>query len=336
MKKPKISIIIPTYNASQTLPTTLESIFKQDFRDFEVVVINDGSSDKTAEIVQNWQKKRKKIKYFYQDNKGLAGARNAGIRNSQGEYFLFLDADDFIKPSHLANLWQKTESFDQKKIAFSDTRYLMAGRILKRSYRQISGFKEGEGPKEFLPRNYMPGIHSILFPRGAFAKIGLFDQNLVGAEDHDLYIRLVLVGYRFFNTGNATSIYQIREGSMSFGLKQQKRLGQAELQISKKYLKWKLKPQTRKAFLRKKQNAYIKIGSGCLREKDFNRAHYYFKKATKVPVSLHFKKRILVILQRYFPAAALVYWKTKDDLWPSELQLKINKYIGKEKYEAQS
>ena len=91
-----VSVIIPCYNHAKYLSCALDSVLGQSYSDWECVVVNDGSSDHTEEVCREYQKKDKRIKYHYQQNKGLAGARNTGIRQAVGEYILTLDADDYL------------------------------------------------------------------------------------------------------------------------------------------------------------------------------------------------------------------------------------------------
>ena len=91
-----ISIVIPLYNKEQQIGKTLESVFAQSFQDYEVVIVNDGSTDKSVEIVEGMADKR--IRLINQKNSGVSAARNKGIQESRGEYIAFLDADDEWKP----------------------------------------------------------------------------------------------------------------------------------------------------------------------------------------------------------------------------------------------
>ena len=88
-----ISVIIPVYNGEKYISECIESVLKQTFRDFEIIVINDGSTDNTAEICRKF----KNIRYFYQENKGVSKAREKGLQVSKGEYITFIDSDDTIK-----------------------------------------------------------------------------------------------------------------------------------------------------------------------------------------------------------------------------------------------
>lgn len=92
----QFSIIIPVYNTEKYLTKCLESVLKQNFEDYEILVVNDGSTDSSKDILKEFQRKNSKIKIFNQLNRGLGGARNTGIVNAQGEYLLFLDSDDYL------------------------------------------------------------------------------------------------------------------------------------------------------------------------------------------------------------------------------------------------
>jgi len=98
---PKVSVIIPTYNRAPVLPDALESLSKQSYQDFEVIVVDDGSTDNTHAVVETYCKKDSRIKYFYQENKERSAARNYGITLAQGEYIAFLDSDDIYLPSKI-------------------------------------------------------------------------------------------------------------------------------------------------------------------------------------------------------------------------------------------
>ena len=91
-----ISITIPIYNVSKYLPKCLNSIFGQDFKDFEVICVNDGSTDSSLNILKEFSKIYPNLKIITQKNQGLSVARNTGMEQAQGEYIMFVDADDFL------------------------------------------------------------------------------------------------------------------------------------------------------------------------------------------------------------------------------------------------
>src|SRR5690349_3602213 len=96
---PKVSVIIPTYNRAQFIARAVDSVLEQTYKDFEIIVIDDGSSDNTQEILKAYEGK---IRYVYQQNKGISAARNRGIQEAKGEYIAFLDSDDVWKPEKLS------------------------------------------------------------------------------------------------------------------------------------------------------------------------------------------------------------------------------------------
>lgn len=97
----KVSVILCTYNRAALLPRAISSVLRQTYADWELIIIDDGSVDATRSVVRHWMKNEKRIRYFYQKNKGLAGARNAGMRKATGDVLTFLDSDDAYHPEHL-------------------------------------------------------------------------------------------------------------------------------------------------------------------------------------------------------------------------------------------
>ena len=105
---PEVSIIIPAYNQDKFLGETIESILSQIYKDFECMIIDDGSTDRTKDIVRKYCDDDR-IKYFYQDNIGLAGARNTGIKMAEGKYLHFLDSDDLVHKNFYKDMINKLE-----------------------------------------------------------------------------------------------------------------------------------------------------------------------------------------------------------------------------------
>lgn len=97
MSKPLISVIIPVYNPGNHLHKCLESIIHQTYENLEIVLVNDGSTDGSAEICLHYAKQDKRVKYIYQENSGVSRARNTGIKNSNGDYYSFIDSDDYLE-----------------------------------------------------------------------------------------------------------------------------------------------------------------------------------------------------------------------------------------------
>lgn len=115
---PLISIIIPVYNVEKYLEKCVESVLSQTFNDYEIILVDDGSTDKSGKMCDEYSKKCTCIKTVHQPNKGLGGARNTGIENSTGKYLVFVDSDDWIKNDMLEYLVEKAESTDADIICF--------------------------------------------------------------------------------------------------------------------------------------------------------------------------------------------------------------------------
>lgn len=113
MNTPFFSIVIPLYNKEPYIAKTLESVLAQQFGDFEVIVVNDGSTDKSPELVQTYVERDKRITLINQENGHVSRARNHGIQKSQGQYVAFIDADDYWEPDHLVELKALADAFPE-------------------------------------------------------------------------------------------------------------------------------------------------------------------------------------------------------------------------------
>ena len=105
-----ISVIVPVYNVKSYLSACLDSILNQDFDSYEIVVVDDGSTDGSGELAEQYASRHTdKIRVLHQENQGLGGARNTGIKDAKGEYVAFIDSDDWIKPNMLSTLWKEIQ-----------------------------------------------------------------------------------------------------------------------------------------------------------------------------------------------------------------------------------
>lgn len=140
-KKPLISIIVPFYNVERYLKQCLESILNQTYHNLEIVLVNDGSTDRSQNICDQYMKRDNRVKVFYKTNGGLSDARNFGIEHSKGEYFLFVDSDDRVDPDYVEFLWLLLENGKYKMSMCSlYVKYTDNNRIISR----------GNGKKEIL------------------------------------------------------------------------------------------------------------------------------------------------------------------------------------------
>ncbi len=179
---PLVSVIITTYNYAKFLPRSVESVLNQTYCNSEIIIVDDGSTDETQLIIkENWQ-----AKYFYQANKGLAAARNAGINKSSGEYLVFLDADDWLETDALEQNYHIIK--DKPEVALVSGNYYLL-RAENNTLHHVSVSVSDNHYTRLLQSNYI-GMHAaVMFQRWVFNEFQ-YDENLKACEDYDLYLNI--------------------------------------------------------------------------------------------------------------------------------------------------
>ena len=212
-----ISIIIPLYNAARFIAETLQSVQAQTYTDWECIVVDDGSTDNGAEIVQRIAQADMRIRYVYQSNAGPSAARNHGLRLAKGDYIQFLDADDWFPPQRFENMLAAYARTEENVILYSGlclgaeddihqhmpySAHTNVGDIdFKRMY---GGFG-----REF---SFIPG--AILFP-AAYLKHVQWNEAMRASEDWDYYLQLTQQGYTFRNLPEELFVYRLVGGGLS-------------------------------------------------------------------------------------------------------------------------
>jgi len=197
---PLISVIIPVYNGAEFLPAALASVRAQAYTPLELIVVDDGSTDQTAQVVQRLGDD---IHYLYQQNQGPAAARNTGIAAAQGELITFLDADDLWPADKLA----------QQVAALAAA----PGAALSWGYTQISVYDEAPRALPPLAPSWYPLLGSILCRRAVFQQIGGFEASLRYAEDVDWFMRIREEQIMVEKSPGIVLFYRLRRGSMTDG-----------------------------------------------------------------------------------------------------------------------
>ena len=204
--KPGVSIIIPSYNYGHFLPETLKSLQEQEFTDWECWIVDDGSTDSTAQVVTRIIKKDNRIQYIYQDNQGQPSARNKGLKYSSGDYIQFLDSDDLLQPMKLFNQCRFLDQHPETDIVYGDVRYfnqatpedLFINRWddrMKEWVPKLSG--KGRSIVEAFVNNNILELGSALFRKRAIYTVGDFSVSLQGVEDYDYCFRAAIKGLSF-------------------------------------------------------------------------------------------------------------------------------------------
>jgi glycosyltransferase involved in cell wall biosynthesis len=182
---PMFSVIIPTYNRSRHVVEAVESVLAQRFDDFDVWVIDDGSTDATVDALHPYIAS---IRYLRQPNRGHAAARNRGIRESSGSYLAFLDSDDRWHPDKLGRFAEAIQRAADVGLLYSDVTVVTYGRqpLWVQRARRVDG---GDGYLALLRGNFIT-MSSVVVSRAAVRACGLFDEHLRLSPDWDLWIRI--------------------------------------------------------------------------------------------------------------------------------------------------
>lgn len=183
---PIVSVIIPAYNAAKTLLETIHSVQQQTCSDIELIVINDGSTDNTLEILAAIDDPR--LKVFSYENGGLPVARNRGIERATGKYLSFIDADDLWTPNKLEAQLAALEQHPEAGVAYSWTAFIDENSNFLYAWEPI--YYQGNVYPDLLIENFISSGSNILVKRQIVDAAGQFDPSLKSAEDWDYYVRL--------------------------------------------------------------------------------------------------------------------------------------------------
>ncbi len=210
MTTPLASIIIPAYNQARFLPASIESTLAQTYPRIEVIVVNDGSTDDTAQVLRGYQGR---VQVLTQQNAGLAAARNAGLRAAQGEYLLFLDSDDCIPAEKLERHIQLLEAHPEWALVYSAWQQVNEDNSL--TLGEMHPNVQGQALEALLLRRFFFFASSAVIRRSCLEKVGVFDENLRWGEDADLWLRLARAGYAFGYLDEPLLQYRVHQGSMT-------------------------------------------------------------------------------------------------------------------------
>src|SRR3989344_2882818 len=216
LMKPWVSVVIPTFNDKHYICQAIDSVLAQTYKNIEILVIDDGSSDGTEDMLKKY---KNKIKYIYQENKGLSGARNAGLKMAQGKYISLLDADDIYHKERIKNQIKFLENDHDYALSYSDVRHFRDGenKLMRLKYQYYSG----NIFEKLLKKNFI-APSSVLFKKEMINKIGYFDEDLKKSADWDHWLRMANAGYKFKYLSEALTYIRIRQsgnlGSRAFKL----------------------------------------------------------------------------------------------------------------------
>lgn len=222
MITPKVSVIINTYNCASYINQSLDSVFNQDYTNYEIIVVDDGSTDNTKSALAPFIDSQR-IRYFFQSHAGLPVARNFSIKLSQGEYLTFLDADDYWAKGYLAKMVECLEKSDadwviceMTKIFTSNNQILRQENIYNPNYLQTinNRFIDNKTLLHYALTKGALGIHlrSLIAKKCFYSSKIFYDESMRLLEDRDVEIRLIKSGINIIFLDEALCFYRREEG----------------------------------------------------------------------------------------------------------------------------
>lgn len=194
MKKPYFSVIIPLYNKEKYVENALLSILNQKFSDFEIIIVNDGSTDKSVSKVKPFLTENIRL-IEHDKNKGLSAARNTGIKNSTASYIAFLDADDLWLPTFLEAIYYLITTFSEARIFATNIIEVYSNKNMAYDNSSIYIGVNSKSIVNFFKANLKQGIYSacsVCYHKSVFETVGFYNENIDFSEDLDFNIRVNL------------------------------------------------------------------------------------------------------------------------------------------------
>lgn len=210
---PTISVIMPAYNVEQYLGASVESVLAQTYRDWELVIVDDGSTDRTGRIADEYATRDPRIRVIHQRNGGLSAARNTAMRYARGEFFALLDSDDLWDPDFLTAQMATFASRQHTDVVTGNA-------------RNLGGHWDGKPARPWPDKRPQPDLAGILrdeeavfimsvFHRSVYQTVGDFDERLRSNEDYDYWLRTAASGFRFARNDRPLGDYRRRDDSLS-------------------------------------------------------------------------------------------------------------------------
>jgi len=209
----KYSVVIAVYNKEKYIQKTLQSVLDQTYSDFEVIIVNDGSTDNSEAVIKSFNDPR--ISYYSQKNKGAGAARNAAIKRASSPWVALLDADDIWLPYYLEEQYKLLVKYPEQMVFATNSSVLKNNRKRKRTYSFDCGI-ENDCVVNYFEASYLDSVlHSstTIIHRNIFNKVGFYNPDIKSGQDTDLYVRVGLE-YDIVFTKKICAYYNINESSL--------------------------------------------------------------------------------------------------------------------------
>lgn len=295
----KVSIIMPAYNASKTIVESINCVLEQTYTNWELIIVNDGSTDNTLNVVEPFTKETSRIKLVNLiNNGGLPNARNAGVESSDGNFIAFLDSDDLWLPDKLNCQVDFHREHPDCFISHTNFDAFDAKGKVQRPFKK---FLEPDNLKKgnLLPGLYCKnviGVLTVMMKRTVFEKVKGFDTSLWTLEDQDLWIRIAEKGYQFGYVDTILASYRISPNGIS------KTLGKYK-KAQKIFITKHLPEISKNSTIASKAsgNYYRHFGTAYFKKGEYKLANLYFYKSLQLyGVSFVSLTTIIYMLYGYF------------------------------------
>ncbi len=315
MEKSLVSIIIPTYNAAAYITDAIDSVLAQTYVNKEIIVVDDGSIDNTREVLSRYLITGK-IKYIFQENKGLSGARNTGIKESRGKYIALLDADDFFLPEKIEKQVEYLELHPDCDISYCDLYHFHEDKpedLLKLHYKYYAG-------DDVLPHlivgNFIAPL-AVVLRKSLFERFGYFDETMRRSEDIEFWIRVAYGGGKICFLPEILGKLRMRKSGNLQDSKSQSAVKITNLEVLDR-LANKMNKNEKKAYKLDYYRAIyaFKTSAAYLLNGDKKNAHLFAKRALRYyPFSflffIFFDLGIIICPPIFFPFVFKVYYNIK-------------------------
>lgn len=230
--QPRVSVVVPAYNVRTYIEDALISLERQSMTAFEVLVVDDGATDGTQELVTPFCERDQRFKLLHKENGGLSSARNYGIRHARAPYIALLDGDDLYEPDKLATHVTMLDSQPEIGVVYS------ASRVIRDdgnpTLMSLSGKPIDPDPLvALLYKNFIGHGSNAVFRRLLVQEVGEFDENLKSSEDLDFWLRIAILNrWRFYREPKLLCGYRVRPSGLSFNVLQMERCTQKVLELA--------------------------------------------------------------------------------------------------------
>lgn len=238
MNNPKVSILIPLYNAEEYLAETIDSCLDQTYDNIEIIIVDDGSTDASLEIAKKYEKEQNHIKVDAQKNSGASAARNRAFELSNGEYIQYLDADDILHPDKVQLQMDILEAADEKTLVFGKYGYFNKN-IKNIEWKELPVNKNYHDSKQFLLDLWKSGMAIIplmwLVPRQFIEESGGWNESISTNDDGEFFARVVVLANKVIFIKNSIGYYR-RDNENSLSKQTSKKALRSNLQSFETYM----------------------------------------------------------------------------------------------------